>query len=274
MVRSIADILVIILGSLLLAIGFNLFFIPHLLLNGGISGIAMIIGYFTEWNIGIMYFLFNIPIMVWGYLVIGRRFVLLSLCSVFFTTIFMFLISPIYHPEASILGAVFGGVIVGIASGISLRIGGSSGGFDIVGSILTRKWDFPLGNVLFALNAVVILMLGYFKNNWDLALYSMLTIYISSKVIDAIHIRYLKVTVFIITKNKDLLLGKLLGMPRGITIVKTEGAFTQEQHDMLMTVTTKYELIELKKIISQLDPHAFVNIVETVGVLGKFRNLK
>jgi uncharacterized membrane-anchored protein YitT (DUF2179 family) len=172
------------------------------------------------------------------------------------------------------LGAVFGGVLVGVGSGITLRMGGSTGGFDIIGSILTRKWDFPLGTVLSLLNAFVILALGFFKEDWDLALYSMLAIYISGRVMDAIHIRHVKVTAFIVTKQKKLLLERLLTMPRGVTSITAEGAFTGSEQDMLMTVTTRYELVDLKKIIKDIDPKAFVNIVETVGVLGEFRKLK
>lgn len=249
-----------------------MFLIPHQLLSGGVSGIAMIIGYFTKWNIGFLYFIFNLPIMIWGLILIGRRFIVFSVLSVILTAWFMQLIPSI--DQATILGAVFGGVLVGVGSGITLRIGGSSGGFDIIGSILTRKWDFPLGTILSLLNAGVILALGFFKQNWDLALYSMLAIYISGKVVDTIHIRHIKITAFIVTKQKKQLLERLLTMPRGVTLIKTEGAYTSQEQDMLMTVTTRYELVELKKIITEIDPKAFVNIVETVGVLGEFRKLK
>src|SRR5690606_21368907 len=143
------------------------------------------------------------------------------------------------HPVAQdpFISSVFGGVLIGIASGISLRTGGSTGGFDIVGSILTRNRDFPLGMFLFILNGIVVLALGYAKN-WDLALSSMLSIYITSKVVDMIHVRHVKVTVFIITNRKEELLERLLKLPRGVTLLKTTGAFTQTERDMLMTVTT------------------------------------
>lgn len=272
--KLIATLSTIILGSLLSAIGFNFFLIPHLLLNGGVSGIAMLIGYFTPWNIGLMYLALNIPIMILGFFQIGRRFILLSVLSVLCTTLFMLVLPELYRPEESILGAVFGGVIIGVGTGISLRVGGSSGGFDIIGSILMQKWDFPLGQILFVLNSIVILILGYFKENWDLALYSMLSMFVCASIIDMIHVRYLKVTVFIVTKQKEQLIERLMQMPRGVTVIKTEGAYTQETQDMLMTVTTKYELIELKKNILEIDPHAFVNIMETIGVLGKFRKVK
>ncbi|MNV15055.1 hypothetical protein D3C71_1057560 [compost metagenome] len=99
----------------------------------------------------------------------------------------------------------------------------------------------------------------------------MVSIYLSGKVVDYIHISHVKVTLFIITNQTDAMLEKLLGLPRGVTLIKTEGAFSHKEKDMLMTVTTKYELAELREIIKATDPTAFVNIVETVGVMGSFR---
>ncbi|CAN7396081.1 MULTISPECIES: YitT family protein [unclassified Paenibacillus] len=268
------DVLIILVGALLVAVGFNMFLIPHQLLSGGVSGIAMIIGYFTDYNIGFLYLLFNMPLMIWGLVSIGKRFIMISVASVVLTTWMMQLIPMNFVAKDSMLGAVFGGVLIGIGSGITLRIGGSSGGFDIVGLILTRKYDFPLGTILSSMNGIVIVALGYFKDNWDLALFSMLAIFISGKTVDMIHIRHIKVTAFIVTKHKDAIINKLLMIPRGVTLIKTEGAYTKQQHDMLMTVTTRYELVELKRIIKEIDPKAFVNIVETVGVVGEFRKPK
>lgn len=272
--RKAFDLLVIVLGAALVAVGFNLFLIPHGLLSGGISGIAMIIGYLTPLNISMLYLLFNLPVIIWGFLVLGRRFIVLSVIAVALTVWFMQLV-----PERAVtsdvpISAIFGGVIVAIGSGICLRIGGSTGGFDIVGSILTRKSDFPLGMVMFALNSVVIIALAYAQQEWTASLYSMLCIYISGKVIDTIHIRHVKVTLFIVTKEKDKLLEKMLRIPRGVTLIKAEGAYSHHESDMLMTVTTRYELAELKKLIKEADPHAFVNIVETAGVMGQFRRGK
>ncbi|MNT83610.1 hypothetical protein D3C72_2235060 [compost metagenome] len=99
----------------------------------------------------------------------------------------------------------------------------------------------------------------------------MVSIYISGKVLDVIHVSHNKVTLYIITEQTEELLAKLLTLPRGVTLMKTEGAFSHKEKDMLMTVTTRYELTELKEIIRKTDPTAFVNIVETVGVMGSFR---
>lgn len=270
--REMLDLVQIAIGALLIAAGFNLFLVPHQLLSGGVSGISMMIGYFTGWNIGILYFVINLPILIWGWAVIGRRFVVLSVVSVLLTTWFLQLVPKAAINSDPIIGAVFGGVLIGLGSGFSLRAGGSSGGFDIVGSILTRRRDFPLGMMLFGLNSGVVLALGYFLN-WDLALVSMLSIFMTGKIVDMIHIRHIKVTAFIITRNKQQMTERLLQLPRGVTLIRTEGAYSNSTNDMLMTVTTRYELAELRKIVKEVDPKAFVNIVETVEVIGEFRRL-
>jgi len=170
-----------------------------------------------------------------------------------------------------LLASVFGGIVVGFASGLALRSGGSTGGFDIIASIITQRKDVPVGVILSALNAFVILVHILFTHNWELALYSLVAIFCAGKLIDGIHIKHLKVTVFIITTRTEEMLQTLLSHPRGITIIKTRGAFTSSDRDMLMTVRTRYELAELKKNIHSVDKQAFVTIVETIGVLGEFR---
>lgn len=268
--RTVFSNLTILIGAALVAVGFNLFLIPHHLLSGGISGLAMLAGYYTSANIGLIYLIMNIPIVIWGYFILGRQFITLSILSVILTTWLMQLVPVSGLANDPILGAVFGGVLIGLGAGISMRVGGSTGGFDIVGSILTRSRDFPLGMFLFGLNGIVVLALGYIQN-WDLALSSMLSIYISGKMIDLIHIKHIKVTAMIVTSQTDLLLDKLMKLHRGVTIIKTRGGYTHMEKEMLLTVTTRYELVELKKIIKDTDPKAFVNIVETVGVWGEFR---
>ncbi|WP_339224025.1 YitT family protein [Paenibacillus sp. FSL H8-0332] len=269
--RLFGSFLAVLFGSAMIASGFNLFLIPHRLLSGGVSGLAMLAGYFTPFNISLLYLLFNIPLLAAGWFQLGRRFILLSIVSVGATT-WMMTVVPVFQVSSDmLLASVFGGVLVGAGAGVSFRVGGSSGGFDIVGSIITRYRDFPVGSVLVGLNGLVILAAAYFDDNWNLALASMVSIYVTGKVVDLIHISHIKVTVYIITNRTDELLQQLLGLQRGVTKFKTEGAYSHVERDMLMTVTTRYELAELKRIIKTSDPQAFVNIVETVGVMGSFR---
>ncbi|WP_433943701.1 YitT family protein [Paenibacillus sp. SN-8-1] len=273
MYKLISHSLAVIFGAVLIAAGFNLFLIPHKLLSGGVSGLSMLTGYFTNFSISTMYLVYNIPLLIAGLFLLGKRFIGLSILSVVATTWFIALI-PVpakMLAQDALLASVFGGVLVGLGAGISFRAGGSSGGFDILGSIVTKYRDFPVGSVIVVLNTLVVLAMGYLNGEWNLALASMVSIYLSGKVVDYIHISHVKVTLFIITNQTDVMLEKLLGLPRGVTLIKTEGAFSHKEKDMLMTVTTKYELAELREIIKATDPTAFVNIVETVGVMGSFR---
>jgi uncharacterized membrane-anchored protein YitT (DUF2179 family) len=262
------------IGALLIAGAFNLFLIPHQLLSGGLSGVAMMIGYMTGGNIGWLYLVLNVPVLFWGWFIVGRRFIIWSMYTVLASTLFLQLIPVTAIAKDAVLGSVFGGIILGISTGMMLRYGGSSGGFDIIASIITRKRDLPVGSIIFTLNGLVIAALVLFTKDWNLALYSLLSIYTAGKVVDIIHVRHIKVTAFIITTKTDEMLAKLLSHPRGITIIKTRGAYTSAEKDMLMTVRTRYELAELRKTIASIDARAFVNIVETVGVIGDFHRSK
>ncbi|MDQ0089706.1 uncharacterized membrane-anchored protein YitT (DUF2179 family) [Paenibacillus anaericanus] len=260
---------VILLSALLVAAGVNLFLIPHQLLSGGVAGVASIIGYLTNWNISILYFIINVPLIIWGWKSVGRRYIILSCISVVATTWFMSIIPQVQVTNDPILGAVFGGIISAAGIGFSLRVGGSTGGFDIVGSILTRKHDVAMGNILFILNGIVILALGFFLS-WDLALYSMLSTFVKGKVVDMIHVGHIKVTCFIVTKKKEQMLCQLRKLHHGITCVHTEGGYSEEENYMLMTVTTRYELAAVRKTVVDTDNQAFMNVVQSTEILGRF----
>lgn len=261
-------------SSLLLAFGFNMLLVPLQLLSGGISGVAMVIGYITNSNIGWLYLVLNLPVLIWGWFELGKQIIMWSVYSVITSTLFLQLLPVHALADDMLLGAVYGGIAVGLASGIALRGGGSTGGFDIIASIVTLKKDIPVGMILFGLNGFVIAMHIIFTKDFELAMYSLVSIFVAGKMIDVIHIKHLKVTVFIITTQTEAMLKQLLSHPRGITIIKTRGAYTSSDKDMLMTVRTRYELAELKKQIQSVDKLAFVTIVETVGVVGEFRRLK
>ncbi|MEC0089145.1 YitT family protein [Paenibacillus macquariensis] len=271
MLKDVWNALSIILGAAIIACGFNLFLIPHQLLSGGVSGVSLLISYFSDFSLSAMYFIINIPILIAGWFKLGKRFISLSILSVVATTWFLATIPVKLVITDFLLASVFGGVLVGIGSGLSFRVGGSSGGFDIIGSLITRYRDFQVGNIIVVMNGMVILAAGYLSNNWNVALASMASIYITGRVLDLIHTSHIKVTVYIVTNRTEELLDQLLKIPRGVTKIKTEGAYSHEPRDMLMTVTTQYELAELKRIIKKTDPNAFVNIVETVGIMGSFR---
>ncbi|ULO09136.1 YitT family protein [Paenibacillus sp. 19GGS1-52] len=271
--KQVREIVIIIFSAFLVASGLRLFLIPHQLLSGGVAGVASVAGYLTNPKfISLIYFAINLPILIWGFIVVGKKYICLSMLSVLATTWFLNIIPVVQLTKDPILASIFGGVIIAGGVGFSLRAGGSSGGFDILGSIITRKHDIPMGSVLFVMDGLVILSLGFFKS-WDSALYAMLCIFVKSRVVDMIHIRHVKLTCFIVTKERDRMLESLTRLPHGVTVVNTEGGYSHEGNAMLMTVTTRYELATLRKTILETDPKSFVNVLQTVEIVGRFRRM-
>ena len=260
-------------AAALIAFGFNFLLIPHRLLSGGVSGVSMLLSYATGLDAGILYFALNLPILIWGWFALGHAFIFWSVYAVAVTSLLLRL-APVHSLAADpILAAVFGGVAVGLGTGLALRYGGSSGGIDIVASILTRRREVPIGMLMLAMNMSIVLLQAVWSEDWEGAMYSLLSMYVSGKIIDTIHIRQLKVTVFIISGKPQELLARLRRLPRGVSIVPIRGGYTGEDKVMLMTVTTRYELSALRAMIRETDPKAFVNIVETVSVMGDFRKV-
>ncbi|MFD1735279.1 YitT family protein [Bacillus salitolerans] len=270
-------IVIIVIGALLGAIALNLFLIPANVYASGFTGIAQLIASlvqdYTPYYIstGILLFILNIPVTILGWRKVGKSFTLYSFISVALTTIFLELI-PVYSvSEDILLNAVFGGVIAAIGIGITLKWGASTGGLDIIAMVLSRMKDRPVGTYIFILNGFIITAAGYLYG-WEKALYTLVALYVSTRVIDAIHTRHEKLTAMIITKKgedlKNAIHAKLV---RGITIVPARGAFTNTNKEMLIIVITRYELYDLERTIKEVDPNAFTNIVQSTGIFGFFR---
>ncbi|MCU9612455.1 YitT family protein [Caldibacillus lycopersici] len=273
----IKKLLVVIVGSILFAASMNLFLIPANVYSSGFSGLSQLLArIFSDFlhidiSVGIFLFLLNIPVTILGWVKIGKSFTLYSFLSVIITSVFLNII-PIYSLSHDILlNAVFGGVIGAIGVGMTLRYGASTGGLDIIALVLSRKMDQPVGKYTMMLNSIIILSAGYLFG-WEKALYTLVVLFSSSKVIDIIHTQSQKLTAMIVTKNtSDLKKEILKQLTRGVTIVPARGAYSEEGKELLITVISRYELFELKRIIKEIDPKAFTNILQTESVIGVFR---
>lgn len=270
-------IITVILGSLLLAISLNFFLIDANVYASGFTGAAQLISsifsdfFAIEISTGILLLVLNIPVLILGWFKVGRGFTIYSIVSVAFTTIFLELLPIVSMTEDIILNAVVGGVIGGAGVGIVLKLGASTGGMDIVAMILSRMRDKPIGTYFLMLNGVIIVMAGFLYEPEN-ALYTMLTLYITTVVIDGLHTRHEKVTAMIVTnKAEELQRAIHEKMIRGITILPAKGAYSGADVNMLYLVITRYELYDLETIINEIDPNAFTNIIQTTGIFGFFR---
>ncbi|GKV66915.1 MULTISPECIES: YitT family protein [Sporosarcina] len=270
-------IAVVILGAFIMAVSLNFFLINANVYASGFAGAAQLVSsILTDYmditvSTGVLLLLFNIPVFILGWFKVGKGFTIYSIVSVAFTTLFLAILPLSSVSDDIMLNAVFGGVLAGVGVGMSLKLGASTGGMDIVAMILSRMQDKPIGIYFLLLNGILIVFAGILYKPEN-ALYTMIALYVTTSVIDMIHTRHEKVTAMIITRQADELQQAIhRQMVRGITILPAKGAYSKEDKNMLYVVITRYELYDLERIINETDPKAFTNIVQTVGIFGFFR---
>ncbi|CQR47554.1 hypothetical protein BN1058_01878 [Paraliobacillus sp. PM-2] len=261
---------IVIIGSLIVALAFNLFLVPYEILSSGLSGIAILLGILTPINIGLLNFLLNIPLLIWGFYKLGRTIIINTIICVTALSSFLYIIPVVPVADNILLSSIFGGVFGGAGIGLILKYSGTSGGLDIVAIIVSRVSNVSVGMLLTGMNGLIVLISGAVFD-WNMALYTMLSIYLTGKVIDTIHTNHIKLTMQIVTTKGDIIRKDLIeSIYRGITVMEGYGGYTEERKQILMMVVTRYETIQIKKIVRKYDEQAFINVYKTVEVDGQF----
>ena len=270
-------IIVVIAGSFLTAVSLNFFLIEANVYASGFAGAAQLLSsIFRDFigldiGTGIFLLLLNIPVFILGWFKVGKGFTIYSGISVLFSTIFLEFMPVIALSDDIILNAVFGGVVGGAGVGISLKIGASTGGMDIIAMWLSKLNDKPVGRYFLILNTMIIIIAGVLYEPEN-ALYTLVALYVTTRVIDTIHTRHVKLTAMIITQKAEEMQEAIhRQFIRGITILPAQGAYTKVEKKMLYLVLNRYEMYDLEKIIKEVDPNAFTNVVQTSAIFGHFR---
>lgn len=273
--------IIIIIGAFLFCLGVNLFISPLDLYNGGVVGISQIIrtiivDYFPSLKnfeiAGIINFIINIPLLLIAYKSISKKFFVRTVVSVVSQTIFFTVITV---PSTAIIddplaACLIGGIITGAGIGITLKAGGSGGGIDILGVYFTQKYkNFSVGKLGIIINSIIY---GICAILFELptAIYSVIYTTFFSLIVDRIHYQNINTTAMIFTKMKNIESGIMSEMGRGVTCWKGEGAYTGEESKILVTVISKYEINQLKRIVLEKDPKAFIIFNEGLSVTGNF----
>ncbi|NIO05596.1 MAG: DUF2179 domain-containing protein [Proteobacteria bacterium] len=259
------------LGSFICALAVNGILVPKHFLSGGFTGLALTIHYFYEGvDVGWLYLILNMPLFIIGWVRISRQFFFYSLfgMGVFSLALLVTKVNIAVHDQ--MLAAILAGIISGFGSGVIFRSYGSGGGLDIVAIFLDQKYSIRLGQTILAFNALVLLACA-FLFGIDLALYTLIYIFVSTYVIDLVLVGLnQRKTVFVISEESQKIADEILKkMNRGVTLFKGEGAYTQTPREIIYTAITMRELIELKDLIFSIDPEAFVVVNDTKEVLGK-----
>ncbi|MFC5712546.1 YitT family protein [Thalassorhabdus alkalitolerans] len=271
LMQEVQKVGVIVVSAVIMAIGLNMFLIPAQVFASGLTGVAQLLAQFLPLSTGILLFILNVPVAILGWLKVGKLFTFYSFMHVALTTFFLETLPIIQLSPDILLNGVFGGVITAVGAAFALKWGASAGGLDIIALILAKLSDRPVGTYFFLLNALIVLGAG-FLIDWESALYTLVALYVSSRVIDAIHTRHVKVTAMIVTKKPDELRAAIhKHITRGITRIPAKGGFDSSDKEVMMIVITRYELYALQQVLQEVDPDAFTNILTTTSILGVFR---
>jgi uncharacterized membrane-anchored protein YitT (DUF2179 family) len=264
------DLLRIFIGSALCAEAVNAILIPKHFATGGITGLCLIIfKAIPVINIGWIYFLINIPLFLMAWKYVGRRFFLFSIIGVLSFTVAVSLIHIPIHVEDNILGALLAGLIFGAGTGIALLSSGSQGGLDILSVMLLRRFSITLGNTFLAANLVILVLVAAFYSI-DALLYTLIVIYVSSKITNIVVTGLSqRKAVLIISPHWETISREVLkDIRRGVTIIQGQGGFSGQQEHILYTVVPLMEIGQVKSLIRQIDPDAFVVISDTLEVVN------
>lgn len=266
-------VLRICIGCALFGLGFNLFLIPNHMNAGGISGLAMILVHLLGFGtVGTITALINLPLFALGGIKIGKTFFFGSLIGMIASSTAMDLFSILPAPETEpLLGAIYGGVLCGLGLGTVFVTGASTGGSDIIVRLLRRKMqNIPLGTINICFDLTVALLTGISFHNMESALYSGIAIFITGKIIDAVVYRFDYSYVALIISNKHEEVVKIINgnLDRGATYLHGKGTYTCEDREVILTAVKKQQIADLKRMVAEEDPKAFIILQEAHQVLG------
>lgn len=269
------DLFLITTGNVLVAFSFVVMVVPNGLLSMGFTGIAVILNrYVPMIPISVFYYLMNIPIVIWAFKELNRRFLVYTFYSVTLQMVLMevFKALPVYIGDLMLV-AIFSAVIGGIGSGLIIRRGGSGGGVDIIAIIMKKRRGMSVGTVSMMFNVFVV-SLSAVLFGIDIAMYTIIYIAVFSMLTDkSIAGLGKNFTVMIITNEPDELKRAIFDrLHRGVTILRGKSAFSGDQKDILYCAVNQYDLAVLKDMVYTIDPNVFMTIHETTEIYGHFRD--
>ena len=265
------------LYGFLSAIAVNFFFQPGHVYSSGATGLAQILSVLSQRFIGftipvsLTFYAMNIPLMIVAWYQIGHKFTIFTFITVSMSSLFIQLVPVVTLTNDPIMNALFGGVVMGTGIGFALRSNISSGGTDIVSLTIRKRTGKNVGSISFFVNGTIMLIAGL-TFGWKYALYSMITIFVSSRVTDAVFTKQKRMQAMIVTSHPDAIVEKIhKKLNRGATIIhNAEGTYNHQEKAVLLTVITRAEFNEFKYIMKKADPQAFITISENVHIIGYF----
>jgi uncharacterized membrane-anchored protein YitT (DUF2179 family) len=266
----------IVSGALIMAIGYVYFIMPHQIVPGGVYGISIIISHLIGTPVGMTALVFNIPLTILGIKVLGPKFGWKTVLGFIMTSTSIDLLSayadrPPLTGDDVLLSCIFGGALIGLGVGLIFRSKASVGGSDVIAMMLNKYTRIPISQLLLIIDSVIVLLGLAAFGDWRIPLYSWISIFILSKVVDTVlqGVSYDK-TLFIISDKTDEIREKILNdLQRGGTILNGTGMYKGEPRKIIFTVVNRREVAILQDHIHSIDPNAFLSVIDANEIIGK-----
>lgn len=271
LLRIFGEYLSIIVGSAIVAISFNVFLLPNEVASGGVSGISTILKGLFDWKPAFVQWAFNIPLFVTGVILLGRNFGAKTAVGTVFLPLVVFL-TEAWEPWTlnPLLGALFGGILVGLGLGIVFRGNASTGGTDLAAQIITKYTGFTLGTSVALIDGLIVLAAAIVFDI-EKGLYALVGLYVTTKTIDLVQVGFGRSKLVYIITNKQVEMRDAIyeEIDRGVTKLTATGGYTEVEKPILLVVVHQTEFTRLKKLVKDVDPGAFVIVSDAAEVLGE-----
>nr|WP_263324851.1 YitT family protein [Neobacillus sp. Marseille-Q6967] len=261
----------VLIGSAIVALSFNVFLLPNQIASGGVSGISTILLNVFGWEPAYVQWAFNIPLFIAGVILLGKQFGVKTLVGTIFLPLVVFLTSHIEPwTNDALLGALFGGIGVGLGLGIVFRGNASTGGTDLAAQIINKYTGLTLGTCVVLIDGLIVITAAIVFDI-ERGLYALIALYVTSKTIDIVQVGFgrSKTAMIITNKQEEVRQGILNKIDRGVTKLSAYGGFTDHERPVLMCVVDQREFTKLKQLVKTLDPAAFVVVMDAAEVLGE-----
>ncbi|MGV3464898.1 MAG: YitT family protein [Heyndrickxia sp.] len=260
----------ILIGGTIAAVGLEIFLVPNSVIDGGITGVSIMLAHLTGIPLGVFIFILNLPFIFIGRKQIGKTFALSTLFGIAVLSFFTALFTPVpAFTQDILLATIFGGIVIGIGVGLVIKFGGAMDGTEILAILINKKFPFSVGEIIMFINVFILAIAG-FVFNWNRAMYSIIAYIIATKTIDVVVMGLdQSKSVYIISDNyKEIGDAILARLGRGVTYLKGEGAFTEDEKQVIFCIINRLEEAKLKTIVEELDDSAFLAFGDIAEVRG------
>ena len=261
------------IGIAIVAIGINMFFVPNEIAAGGITGLATVLHYLSGLSVGSLMLIFNVPLFIIGIKILGAKYGLKTLYGAIALAVLVDVFAP-YTPTLThdiLLNSIYGGLLVGVGMGLVFRFRGNTAGTALAAAILHKIFNITVGQALLILDFFVVAFAGIVFKSPELALYAIIAIFVTAKIIDLVQEGPNNSKAFFIMAAEPELLaeGILKEVDRGVTFLQGKGGYTGQDRELLLCVVETSEVTQLKELIYQHDPQAFIIVTDAQEVLGE-----